>query len=233
MLTLSSVNTHYGQAHILRDISFEVRPGECVALLGRNGAGKSTTMKTIIGIVPATSGQITYLETDLKKLKPYRRARLGLGYVPEERRVFAHLSVRENLMTGERPCPSQKPEEEPWTLKRIFRLFPALEPLQDRQARQLSGGEQQMLTVGRTLMGNPRCLLLDEPTEGLSPLVVQQVSAAIALLKQEGLAILLAEQNRATVAQLADRALVLEKGQLLYAGSLKELSAQAQAALSW
>lgn len=232
MLAVSSLNTHYGQAHILRDVSFDLKPGACVALLGRNGAGKSTTMKAIIGVVPETSGQIAYQGQDLRKLKSYRRARMGIGYVPEERRIFGHLSVRENLLAGERKR-SAASDREPWTLTRVFELFPALEALQDRQGRQLSGGEQQMLTVGRTLMTNPSCLLLDEPTEGLAPIVVQQVVAAIGVLKSKGISILLAEQSRATVGLLADSVLVLEKGQLVYAGALEDMTEAAHAAVSW
>ncbi|MDD3029400.1 MAG: ABC transporter ATP-binding protein [Alphaproteobacteria bacterium] len=234
MLSLSSLNTHYGQAHILRDVSLEVKSGECVALLGRNGAGKSTTMKAIVGIVPATSGLVIYQGKDLRKLKPYRRARLGIGYVPEERRIFNHLTVRENLVAGERKMASDKVlTQEPWSVERVFSLFPALKALQDRQGRQLSGGEQQMLTVGRTLMTNPTCLLLDEPTEGLAPIVVQQVMDAIKQLKAAGFSILLSEQNRHTASALAEHAYVLEKGQIIYAGALKKITPEALKALGW
>lgn len=235
MLTIHALNTHYDQAHILRDVSFEVKSGACVALLGRNGAGKSTTMKAIIGIVPATSGNIAYQGKDLHKLKSYQRARLGIGYVPEERRVFGHLSVRENLIVGERKALAsrQKDKAALWTMARVFQLFPTLEALQERQARQLSGGEQQMLTLARTLMTNPDCLLLDEPTEGLAPVIVQQVTAAIEILKSEGLSILLAEQNRDTVCRLADQTVVLEKGQIVYAGPFTSMTEAAHSALSW
>lgn len=230
MLNLTNLNTYYGQAHILRDVTLRLEKGECVALLGRNGAGKSTTMKAIIGIVKASSGDIFYQGQDLKPLKNYRRARLGLGYVPEERRVFKSLTVLEHLATGEQP---PRKGLKPWTPKRIFKLFPKLEELRDRQGGQLSGGEQQMLTVARTLMGNPACLLLDEPTEGLAPIVVQQVTEAIKKLKAEGLAILLSEQNQHTAAELADRVYVLEKGQIIYEGTLAAMPKKAHAALGW
>ena len=180
MLTLTNLNTHYGQAHILRDVTMHLEKGECVALLGRNGAGKSTTMKAIIGMIPATSGTIAFMDQELRKMKNYQRARLGIGYVPEERRIFKSLTVLEHLSSGEQPA---RKGLKPWTIKRIFKLFPKLEMLRERQGGQLSGGEQQMLTVARTLMGNPSCLLLDEPTEGLAPIVVQQVTDAIKHLK--------------------------------------------------
>ena len=230
MLKLSSLNTHYGQAHILRDVSIRVGAGEVVALLGRNGAGKSTTMKAIIGMVPATSGTIHYLDQDLRKLKNYQRAQLGVGYVPEERRIFQKLTVTENLTAGRKQARAGK---EPWTIERAFDLFPKLKELKDHLGGQLSGGEQQMLTVARTLMTNPDCLLLDEPTEGLAPVIVDHVTAAIKQLKKHGLAILLSEQNRHIADALADRVYVLEKGQIIYDGGLTDMSAQAHRTLGW
>lgn len=230
MLNLTNLNTHYGQAHILRDVTLHVNAGECVALLGRNGAGKSTTMKAIIGVVKATSGEIKYKDYGLLKLKNYRRARLGIGYVPEERRIFPTLTVLEHLVTGEQPA---RKGFNPWTPKRIFKLFPKLDELQNRQGGQLSGGEQQMLTVARTLMSNPESLLLDEPTEGLAPIVVQQVTDAIRILKAEGLAILLSEQSKHTADLLADRAYVLEKGQVIFDGALAAMTRKAHNALGW
>ncbi|MDD3182520.1 MAG: ABC transporter ATP-binding protein [Alphaproteobacteria bacterium] len=230
MLNLTNLNTHYGQAHILRDVSLHVGAGECVALLGRNGAGKSTTMKAIIGAVKASSGEIKYKDHNLQKLKNYRRARLGIGYVPEERRVFHTLTVFEHLTTGKQP---PRDGFNPWTPSRIFELFPKLYELRNRQGGQLSGGEQQMLTVARTLMGNPECLLLDEPTEGLAPIVVQQVTDAIKILKTEGLAILLSEQNKQTAAALADRTYILEKGQIIYDGPIADITKKAHTALGW
>lgn len=230
MLSLAEVNTYYGQAHILHDMNLRPEAGECVALLGRNGAGKSTTMKAIIGVVQVASGTISLDEQDLKKLKNYRRARLGIGYVPEERRIFKSLTVLEHLATGEQPA---RKGLKPWTHKRIFKLFPKLEELAHRQGGQLSGGEQQMLTVARTLMGNPAYLLLDEPTEGLAPIVVQQVVDAIKVLKKEGLAILLSEQSEQTATALADRVYVLEKGQIIFDGTLSDMPQKAHMALGW
>jgi branched-chain amino acid transport system ATP-binding protein len=230
MLSISAVNTHYGQAHILRDVSLHVEAGEVVALLGRNGAGKSTTMKAIIGIVQASSGTIRYRDQDLRKFKNYQRARLGVGYVPEDRRIFQKLTVAENLIAGRKQA---RAGQEPWTIERVFDLFPKLLELRNRLGGQLSGGEQQMLTVGRTLMTNPDCLLLDEPTEGLAPIIVEQVNAAIKRLKNQGLAILLSEQNRHTASTLADRAYVLEKGQIIYDGTLSAMSPHAHQALGW
>ena len=230
MLHLNSLNTHYGQAHILRDVSLRVAAGEVVALLGRNGAGKSTTMKAIIGMVPASAGSVHYRDNDLRRHKNYQRARLGIGYVPEERRIFRKLTVLENLATGEMP---HRDGHTPWTIKRVFDLFPKLDELKDRLGGQLSGGEQQMLTVARTLMTNPDCLLLDEPTEGLAPVIVDQVTSAIKQLKKQGLAILLSEQNRHTAAALADRVYVLEKGRIIYDGLLTAMPAAAHQALGW
>ena len=201
-----------------------------MALLGRNGAGKSTTMKAIIGMVPATSGTIHYLDQDLRKLKNYQRAQLGVGYVPEERRIFQKLTVTENLTAGRKQARAGK---EPWTIERAFDLFPKLKELKDHLGGQLSGGEQQMLTVARTLMTNPDCLLLDEPTEGLAPVIVDHVTAAIKQLKKHGLAILLSEQNRHIADALADRVYVLEKGQIIYDGGLTDMSAQAHRTLGW
>jgi len=230
MLILSGLNAHYGQAHIVRGVDLRVGAGECIALLGRNGAGKTTTLKAIIGLVAASGGALSFHEKDLLPLKNYRRARLGLGYVPEERRVFRSLTVREHLLTGERPA---RAGAAPWTIARVFDLFPKLGEIEGRAARHLSGGEQQMLTIARTLMGNPSCLLLDEPTEGLAPVVAQQVTAAVRALKAEGLAILMSEQNQRTAIALADRAYVLEKGQIIYEGSTGNLTPAAHAALGW
>ncbi|HBM90918.1 MAG TPA: ABC transporter ATP-binding protein [Rhodospirillaceae bacterium] len=230
MLKLSRLNTYYDQAHILRNMSLKVEAGEVVALLGRNGAGKSTTMKAIIGTVPATSGTIKYCGHDLRKLENYEAVRLGIGYVPEDRRIFRKLTVLENLITGQKP---PRAGQEPWTIKRVYELFPKLEEIKARLGEQLSGGEQQMLTVGRTLMTNPSCLLLDEPTEGLAPVLVQQVTAAIQHLKRRGLAVLMSEQNRNTAASLADRVYVLEKGKIIYEGKVKDMPATAQKALGW
>ena len=231
MLALTSLNTYYGQAHILRDVSLSLGEGEVVSLLGRNGAGKSTTMKAVIGMVSASSGTITFDDKNLLPLKNYERARLGLGYVPEERRIFRELTVLENLETGMRVRTNN--HLEPWTIKRIYGLFPKIEELKNRLGGQLSGGEQQMLTVARTLMTNPRCLLLDEPTEGLAPVIVQTLISAIAELKKQGLSILLSEQNKHISSTLADKVYVLEKGSLVFEGRFADMTPQALQAVGW
>jgi len=222
LLTVERLNSGYGRAHILQDLSFAVSPGEVLVLLGRNGAGKSTTMKSVIGLVRPASGRIVLAGQQIAGLEPYRIARLGLGYVPEDRRVFAELTVAENLDVGRQPS---RPGIAPWTETRLFALFPNLGPLRDRVAARMSGGEQQMLSIARTLMGNPRLILLDEPSEGLSPLIVEQMAMAILALKAERVTVLLAEQNLHFAARVADRALVIEKGRIAWAGTLAGLQA--------
>jgi len=222
ILTITKLNSFYGRAHILQDVSFTMAAGEVLVLLGRNGAGKSTTMKSLIGLVRPVSGRIEFDSQQIAGREPYRIARLGLGYVPEERRVFADLTVTENLDVGR-----QQPRAgiAPWTEARLFALFPNLGPLRARIAARMSGGEQQMLSIARTLMGNPRLILLDEPSEGLAPLIVEQMAAAILALKTEGVTVLLAEQNLHFAARVADRAVVIEKGRIVWAGTLAELQA--------
>ena len=224
MLEVSGLHTYYGRARILVDVSFALGRGEVVALLGRNGAGKSTTLKTIMGLVRPADGRITFDGHDITGWPPHRIARCGLGYVPENRRVFADLTVLENLEVGRRP-----PHEEdiaPWTPTRLFRLFPNLAALAGRPAGQISGGEQQMLTIARTLMGNPQALLLDEPSEGLAPVIVEQLAHTIIELKAGGLGILLCEQNLRFARAVADRALVMERGRIRFSGSMAELAAE-------
>ena len=223
MLEVAGLHTYYGRALILADVSFSVGRGEVVALLGRNGAGKSTTLKTIIGLVPPARGRITFDGHDITGRPPYQIARLGLGYVPEERRVFADLTVLENLEVGRRPAHDEGGL--PWTPARLFRLFPNLAALGERPAGRISGGEQQMLTIARTLMGNPRALLLDEPSEGLAPVVVEQLASTVLELKERGLTILLSEQNLRFARMVADRALIIDRGRIRYRGSLAELAA--------
>jgi branched-chain amino acid transport system ATP-binding protein len=225
MLELRGLHSHYGRAHILDDVSLEVGGGETVALLGRNGAGKSTTLKTIIGLVRPTGGEITFAGHAIAGLAPYQIARLGLGYVPEERRVFADLTVQENLEVGRQPVREGAPV---WSTERLFALFPNLALLRHRHAGRTSGGEQQMLTIARTLMGNPRAVLLDEPSEGLAPVVVEQMAATIVALKRDGLAILLCEQNLAVAHAVADRAVIIETGGIRYRGTMAELAADEQ-----
>lgn len=222
MLEIASLHTYYGRAHILDDISFSVGWGEVVALLGRNGAGKSTTLKSIMGLVPQAKGWISFHGRNLVGRAPHQIARLGLGYVPEDRRVFPDLTVRENLEVGRQARRHRAPY---WTPERLFDLFPNLAGLRDRPAGRISGGEQQMLTIARTLMGNPRAILLDEPSEGLAPVIVEQMAATIEELKRDGLTVLLSEQNLHFARAVANRALIIEKGRIRYEGGLDELAA--------
>ena len=222
MLTVRGLNAHYGRAHILHDVAFTVPHGEVMVLLGRNGAGKSTTLKSLIGLVRPTSGAIVLEGTDIAGQEPHRIARLGLGYVPEERRIFADLTVLENLEVGRQPA---RAPFAPWTPARLFALFPNLGTMPSRPGARMSGGEQQMLTIARTLMGNPSLILLDEPSEGLSPLIVEQMAAAILALKAEGVTILLAEQNLHFAARVADRATILESGRIAWTGTMADLQA--------
>jgi branched-chain amino acid transport system ATP-binding protein len=222
LLSVSGLNTHYGRAHILRDAAFDVRRGEVTALLGRNGAGKSTTLKAIMGLVPVSRGEILFQATPAQGLPTYRISRLGIGYVPEDRRIFTELTVMENLEVGMRPARSDAPR---WSVETLFGIFPNLARMRDRPGGRLSGGEQQMLSIARTLMGNPLLLLLDEPSEGLAPLILELMTKAIQAMKTEGLTVLLSEQNLHFASQLADSAVVLEKGQIRYAGRMEELAA--------
>ncbi|HEY6821684.1 MAG TPA: ABC transporter ATP-binding protein [Burkholderiales bacterium] len=221
MLEAKDLCAWYGSAQILFDVAFSVRRGEVVALMGRNGAGKSTTMKAIMGLVGRRSGSVRFDGRDLRGLKTFEIARLGLGWVPEDRRIFTELTVMENLDVGRRES-SGAPA---WTPERLFQLFPNLAEMRDRPGGRMSGGEQQMLTVARTLMGNPRMVLLDEPSEGVAPVVVERMAEAILELKKEGLSILLSEQNLHFAALVSDRVYVLEKGHIGWAGSLEELEA--------
>jgi branched-chain amino acid transport system ATP-binding protein len=224
MLTVEGLNTYYGRAHILADLALKAEVGEVVVLLGRNGAGKSTTMKSVIGLVPAATGSITFDGARIDGQSPHRVARLGLGYVPEDRRIFTDLNVMENLEVGR-----QKPRDGApiWTPERLFELFPNLGRMKDRPGGRMSGGEQQMLTIARTLMGNPRLILLDEPSEGLAPVIVEQMARTILQLKAEGLCVLLSEQNLHFAQMVADRAYIIEKGRIRYSGTMAELSADA------
>ena len=224
MLQVEGLNSFYGQAHVLHDVGFAVGPGEAAVLLGRNGAGKSTAMKSLIGLLRPASGSVRFGGRELARMEPHQRAQLGLGYVPEERRIFAELTVMENLDVGRQPA---RDGLRPWTPTRLFELFPNLGAMRGRPGGRMSGGEQQMLTVARTLMGNPRLLLLDEPSEGLSPLIVEQMAAAIHALRQEGLSILLAEQNLHFAAEVATQAVILESGRVAWTGSMAALQADA------
>ena len=220
MLELKHVNSGYGRAQVLFDFELELRPGEVVALLGRNGAGKTTALKTTIGLLPPLSGEIFFNKQPITNLQPFQISRLGLGYVPEDRRIFADLSVTENLEVGRQPPRADAPS---WTPERLFGLFPNLGRMPERLGGRMSGGEQQMLAIARTLMGNPSAILLDEPFEGLAPLIVEGVTATIRELKREGLSVLLCEQNLRYARLVADRACVIEKGRLHYSGTLAGL----------
>ena len=220
MLQVEGLHAYYGRAHILADVSFAASAGDVLALLGRNGAGKSTTLKSIMGLVRPAAGSVVFEGERIDGLAPYRIARLGVGFVPEDRRIFTDLSVMENLEVGR-----QKPRGDGplWTPDKLFELFPNLGRMKDRPGGRMSGGEQQMLTIARTLMGNPRCVLLDEPSEGLAPLIVEQMANTILELKKQGLSILLSEQNIHFARLVSDRVYVLEKGQIHWNGSVAEL----------
>ncbi|MEN3291076.1 MAG: branched-chain amino acid transport system ATP-binding protein [Burkholderiales bacterium] len=222
MLKIENLNAFYGRAHILFDVSLEVKRGEVVALMGRNGAGKSTTIKAAMGLLEQKTGSVSFMGRDITRMDPYQVARLGLGFVPEDRRVFADLTVMENLEVG-RQAP--RPGLSPWTPEKLFELFPNLGEMQQRPGGRMSGGEQQMLTVSRTLMGNPYLVLLDEPSEGVAPVIVEQMANMILELKKEGMSILLSEQNVHFAELVSDRVYVLEKGQIRYQGSMQELAA--------
>jgi branched-chain amino acid transport system ATP-binding protein len=220
MLDVAALDAWYGKAQILYGVSLRVDEGECVALMGRNGAGKSTTLKTIMGLLARRRGRVAWRGRDISALAPYRIARLGLGWVPEDRRIFTDLTVRENLAVGRQPRRAGAPF---WTEAQLYALFPNLAAMPDRLGGRMSGGEQQMLTIARTLMGNPHLILLDEPSEGVAPVIVEQMAQMIVTLKREGLSILLCEQNLHFAELVADRAVVLEKGQVRYAGTMQEL----------
>jgi branched-chain amino acid transport system ATP-binding protein len=226
MLEVTGLNAAYGRARILFDVAFEARAGEVAVLLGRNGAGKSTTLKSIIGLVRPLSGTITLAGQPIQRLQPFQIARLGLGYVPEDRRIFTDLTVAENLEVGRQPPREGAPR---WTPAKLYELFPNLGRMQQRLGGSMSGGEQQMLTIARTLMGNPRAILLDEPSEGLAPVIVEQMARTIRELKAEGLTVLLSEQNLHFARMVADRAHVIEKGHVRRSGTLDEIQAEYQA----
>ena len=226
LLEATGLNAWYGAAQILFDVDLQVNRGEVVALMGRNGAGKSTTLKALMGLLAKRKGTIGFLGQDVSKAEPHDVARLGLGYVPEDRRVFADLTVMENLEVGKQPARTWPDGSAApvWTPERLFKLFPNLGEMPDRPGGRMSGGEQQMLTVARTLMGNPFVVLLDEPSEGVAPVIVEQMAQMILELKAQGVSILLSEQNMHFAELVSDRAYVLEKGQIRYQASMAELS---------
>jgi branched-chain amino acid transport system ATP-binding protein len=222
LLDVRRLTARYGLAQVLFGVSLEVQRGEVVALMGRNGAGKSTTLKSIMGLVTADCEHMTFAGHNIAGLAPFRIARLGLGYVPEERRIFTDLTVFENLEVGRR---SPRGNGEPWTLERLFTIFPNLAEMRGRRASAISGGEQQMLTIARTLMGNPDMVLLDEPSEGLAPVIVEEMADAVLRMKDAGIAVLLSEQNLHFASAVSDRAIVIEKGAIRYEGTIEALEA--------
>ena len=217
-LEVRDLNTYYGKSHILQAVSLHVTEGQMVALLGRNGAGKTTTMRSIMGLTPARSGSVRIFGQECTDWTPFRIASLGVGFVPEGRRVFANLSVEENLLVP-------LPRPGPWTVDKVFELFPRLAERRQNKGRQLSGGEQQMLAIARALLINPKLLLLDEPSQGLAPRVVQEVFQVIARLRDEGMSILLVEQNVRATVNIADFAFVLDDGRIVFEGPAAELAA--------
>jgi branched-chain amino acid transport system ATP-binding protein len=221
LLEVSGLNTYYGRAHILADVALAVSKGEIVVLLGRNGAGKSTTMKSVMGLVRPAAGKVTFQGADITGQPSYAIARAGLGYVPEDRRIFGELSVMENLEVGRQKPRAGAPV---WTPERLFAIFPNLAEMRNRPGARMSGGEQQMLTIARTLMGNPRAILLDEPSEGLAPVIVEQMAKTIRALKSEGLTVILSEQNLHFAGLVADRAYIIEKGRIRYSSTMADLA---------
>ena len=221
LLAVRNLQAWYGGAQILFGVALKVEPGEVVALLGRNGAGKSTTMKAIMRMVPRVEGAVTFDGRPIDMLATHTIARAGIGYVPEDRRIFTDLTVMENLDVGRLPAR----DGVAWTTEELFEMFPNLAEMRNRPGGQMSGGEQQMLTIARTLMGNPRLILLDEPSEGLAPVIVDAIEVAVQALKKRGVAMLLSEQNLHFARSIADRAVVLERGHVAFEGTLAELDA--------
>lgn len=226
LLQVEGLNAWYGAAHILHGVSLNVGRGEVVALMGRNGAGKSTTLKSIAGLVERRDGKTFFMGADISRKASHQIARLGLGYVPEDRRIFTELTVLENLEVGRQKARSWPNGEAlpHWAPEKLFSLFPNLGEMPQRPGGQMSGGEQQMLTVARTLMGQPYVVLLDEPSEGVAPLIVEQMAKTILQLKAQGIGILLSEQNLPFAQVVADRAYVLEKGQIVYSGAMADVA---------
>ena len=222
MIEVRDINSFYAKAHILIDLSFSVGKGEVVSMLGRNGAGKTTTMKSVMQLVRPQSGSITFNGQELIGKPPHRVATMGLGYVPEERRIFSDLTILENLEVGRQPARAGIPA---WTLDDLFDLFPNLAERRQNRGRALSGGEQQMLTIARTLMGNPSFILLDEPSEGIAPVIVEQMVKTILEIKEHGVTIVLSEQNLRFARAVADRAIIIESGEKRFDGTFEHLDA--------
>lgn len=220
ILELNNIDTYYGQSHILQGVSLSVQEGEVVSLLGRNGVGKTTTLRSIMGLTPPRSGKILFQNMDIVGKPPFQIARLGIGYVPDDRRIFPDLTLYENLELARRLSGKGKIQ---WTFEKIYHLFPVFSELKDRKGNQLSGGEQKMLAIGRALMKNPSILLLDEPSEGLAPLIVQNLVEVLSQIRKEGVTILLADQNLRFCKNTSDRGYILEKGRIQYSNSMEEI----------
>lgn len=229
LLRVRNLSARLGTAQLLFDVDFEANAGEVLVLVGRNGAGKSTTLKAIMGLARGIAGEIEFAGRSILGKAPHDIARLGLGYVPEERRIFTGLTVAENLEVGRMPTRANVSDAPRWSIERVCELFPKLKEMLDRPGGHMSGGEQQMLTIARTLMGNPRAILLDEPSEGLAPIVVERIVESIKELKREGLCVILSEQNMHFARAVADRAVVIERGTVVAAGAFAEIESRAYA----
>jgi branched-chain amino acid transport system ATP-binding protein len=230
VLEVTGLRAGYGPAEVLFGVELHLARGEVAALMGRNGAGKSTTLKAIMGLLTPRAGSVRFAGQEIAGAAPYRIARMGLGYVPEDRRIFTDLTVAENLDVGRRAAPAGRA---PWTPERLFEIFPNLAEMRHRRASAMSGGEQQMLTIARTLMGNPEAVLLDEPSEGLAPVIVEQMAEAVLRMKAEGIAVLVSEQSVDFATAVADRALILEKGEVRWEGSIATLEADEDVRRVW
>jgi branched-chain amino acid transport system ATP-binding protein len=222
ILEINDIQSYYGTSHILQGVSMKIGQGESVCLLGRNGAGKSTTIKSIIGLVEPRRGSILFKGQEIVGKQPYQIARMGMGYVPEDRRIYPNLTVRENLEVATKPGLTG---QAPWTVERVFCTFPKLRQMEGRKGQQMSGGEQQMLTIARTLMGNPEVLLLDEPSEGLAPLIVEALGECIKNIIAQGMTVLIAEQSSVFALKLVHRAYLIDKGKIIWAATVDEIAA--------
>jgi branched-chain amino acid transport system ATP-binding protein len=225
MIEVKDIHSCYGKSRVLHGVSFELKEGELVCLLGRNGVGKSTTLKSIMGMVPPVQGSILFEDRELVGRQPYQIARLGVGYVPEERRIFRSLTVHENLLIGLKKSQEGPSAKDLWTVDRVYETFPRLKERRSNKGIHLSGGEQQMLTVARTLMGNPKLILVDEPTEGLAPLIVKGVLEMLSTVRQSGVTVLMVEQNFKAAIKVADRFYIMSKGQIVFEGDMAALLA--------
>ena len=225
MIEIKNIHSYYGKSHILHGVSLDLKAGELVCLLGRNGVGKSTTLKSIMGLVQPKQGSIRFQDHELIGKEPFEVARMGIGYVPEDRRIFRSLTVHENLLMGIKGGDKKSEGGDGWTIERVYQLFPKLAERKDNKGIHLSGGEQQLLTVARTLMGNPRLLLVDEPTEGLAPLIVKDVLEMLSAVRKTGVTVLMVEQNFKAAVKVADRFYIMGKGQIVFEGDLAALQA--------